>query len=246
MKKLALVGFLLFSSCNTTSSTRCPEIQSKRATVLRVHNHDTVINGEPTGGNYGSAVVVDCIKNTDNTYTVYLLTAHHVVANIVAGQYTHIEDTIKEGVPMLAPSNEYVYTVVRSLPSIDIAILKAITDRPYVPAKLQQTKVTTWQRLYTLGYPIGGGLHITTGIASYYDATEGMWVTNAQAIYGSSGGGVFNEDTNELIGIVSQISVYYSGPFGETHPIPFLHSFVPVDKFLPFVEETLLWESQEK
>lgn len=87
----------------------------------------------------------------------------------------------------------------------DWALVKL--DRPVdpevaVPVTLDFAPVADHAKVYTVGYPAGLPMKLAGGATVRDNARDNVFVANLDTFAGSSGGGVFDQKTHRLIGIV--------------------------------------------
>lgn len=93
---------------------------------------------------------------------------------------------------------------------VDFAILKL--DRPVIginPVKvseetLTKLKMAIGDQVYTIGYPLGSTKKIARGKVRGFLSDIKNPQTTLDIFFGNSGGPVFNQKTNELVGVVSR------------------------------------------
>ena len=92
----------------------------------------------------------------------------------------------------------------------DFAVIEL--DRPVVgrsPVKVSQNKsVKVGTKIVNISYPLGTPAKISSvGTVSSFMNTRGIFWFNAPAFSGSSGGGIFNAETGEMVGVVAQTAL---------------------------------------
>ena len=194
--------------------------------TVQLTGDDTVGSGvllpsEPIGDAKGvDAKSSGDAKNPNDAkeFRTYLVTAWHVVRDIQNG----IENT-KNPVPVTIYSPEHKITsetaeLVKYDPTIDIALLKLNTTRAMdcgaklAPrSRLDQVKI--FEQVYAVGCPLGNDPIPTFGeIADTHHVVDGShyWMISAPTYIGNSGGGIYDAETHELLGIFSKIYTHGS------------------------------------
>lgn len=189
-----LAGLVLLAACSSSPSPdHSVEILSRVSpSVIRVD----VDRGHGTGE------IVGCTTRPDGKYTITVLTAEHVVkdsATFLVG-----------GMPA---------TVVATNAVMDIAILRAESDLPFIPIELRNTPVLVGEELYSIGFGGGSGLQwVSKGVASSSDR-------GGSAAPGDSGGAVLDLG-GKLVGMIVAID---GGHDQINHHCYFVPSVVMVD-----------------
>ena len=163
----------------------------------------------------GSAVLVYRGKDEQGAY--YLaLSAYHVLRDIVANEndvdphevvFDNIFDQITGG-PVIVPG----IMLAEKIDS-DLALLRINTDIDLgAVAQLaplaRLNLIDAFSPVYTVGCPLGTNAQATRGEITRDDWVvdeQPYWMVSSPAYFGNSGGGVFLEETHELIGIFSKI-----------------------------------------
>lgn len=120
----------------------------------------------------------------------------------------------------------------------DIAILKIDPDEPLPFVKFAKTS-TVGEEVYAIGNPIGFKKFVSKGVISKYILKAGQTrtiLTDALALPGSSGGGLFNMK-GELVSVVTAI---YKGPTGYNLGITITIMAKEFQKDLEIIREELL------
>jgi hypothetical protein len=172
--------------------------------------------GEDTVGS-GVLLQSEPIDGTKE-YRTYLLTAWHVVRDIQNGA-----DNLHNPVPVtIYGQDKKLWSETAELlkydATIDGALLKLNTTRKIdcgarlAPrSKLAQVKI--FEQVYAVGCPLGNDPIPTFGeIADTHHVVDGghYWMISAPTYIGNSGGGIFDADTHELLGIFSKIYTHGS------------------------------------
>jgi hypothetical protein len=162
----------------------------------------------------GSGVLLQSMPVGDKWRTM-VVTAWHVVRDIQddAGLQAKVPVTIYDQVGVVRTESA---TLVRHDPLIDVALLELTSSRPFVNGaklatydSLAQHRV--FDRVYAVGCPLGNDPIPTAGeLADTSHDIDGQnyWMINAPTFIGNSGGGIFDAETHELLGIFSKIYNY--------------------------------------
>jgi S1-C subfamily serine protease len=174
------------------------------------------LSGETT---VGSGVLLPSRRVADGEgWESYLLTSWHVVRDIYGDP-----DNIEMPVPVRVydssgtASNDTAHLVVFDA-TIDVALLVMKTDEPLphgadLPKRSRLDQVKIFDPVYAVGCPLGNDPIPTAGeIASTYHYVDGepYWMISAPTYIGNSGGGIFDANTHELLGIFSKIYTHGS------------------------------------
>jgi hypothetical protein len=191
----------------------------------------------------GSGVLLESRPIDDKRWRTCILTAWHVVRDIIA-----------EGDPRTTPIPVTIYRPERQTrfesafvlahdPSIDAALLVLDCDQKVeCGAKLAPAEVIThsriFDRIYAVGCPLGNDPIPTFGeIADTHHRVEDQryWMISAPTYIGNSGGGIFDAESHELLGIFSKI--YTHGSLRPT-VVPHMGLVVPLTEFYRWLENT--------
>lgn len=163
----------------------------------------------------GSAVLIH--RGQDESGPYYLaLSCYHVLRDIVAlnpevDPHTVSFDNIFDymGQEAFTLQGKMVAEWIEA----DLALVRIETDVDLGPvARLapreRQEIVDAFTPVYTVGCPLGTNAQATRGEVTRNDwdvDEQPYWMVSSPAYFGNSGGGVFLEDTHELVGIFSKI-----------------------------------------
>jgi S1-C subfamily serine protease len=167
----------------------------------------------------GSGVLLASVPGqATGTWDTHLLTSWHVVRDI----YEHPDETdqaipVKLYRPDGTYRNESAHLLARDV-RLDIALLKLdATDPVPYGARLAPRErlehLRIFDRVYAVGCPLGNDPIPTLGeVASVHHTVEGepYWMISAPTYIGNSGGGIFDAETRELVGIFSKIYTHGS------------------------------------
>jgi S1-C subfamily serine protease len=189
------------------------------------------LNGDDT---VGSGTLIYSRKN-EKTGQVesYVLTAFHVVRNILADTPTARREGIAITIYQNGKQVEEKGDMVAHKPSIDVALLKLRSKKLYkfVAGVLnpdEAKRVQVWDPVYAVGCPLGNDpIHTKGEISSMRNELNGSnyWMINAPTYFGNSGGGVYMGVNHKLAGVFSKI---YTHGRGTPTVIPHMGLFTPV------------------
>ena len=169
------------------------------------------LNGDDTVGS-GTLVYSD-VNPESKELESYALTSYHVVRNILADTPRARRGGFEVTVYLAGEKLIVKGKMVASKPSIDAALVQLFTDRklPNVANVLPRTAigdVGVWEPICAVGCPLGNDPVPTHGeMASLNNELNGSnyWMINAPTYFGNSGGGVYLNETRQLIGVFSKI-----------------------------------------
>ena len=162
----------------------------------------------------GSGVVLrsEARPGTDE-FRTYVLTAWHVIRDLQTAPEDldfSVQVTLFGVDRSVTPETA---TVLKYDSNVDVALLLLDTKREVdCGAKLaprsRLARVRTFDRIYAVGCPLGNEPIPTFGeIADTHHVVDGSayWMLSAPTYIGNSGGGIFDAQTHELLGIFSKI-----------------------------------------
>ena len=210
----------------------------------------------------GSGTVIYSKENTRGTFSTYVLTNHHVVANNIKHEKkwsTLLKRDIKDDVLGLVEAHffkwQYQSRAIGTI-SIDSDIMTYDPDEDLALLRLRdEEKVEAVAKLYPkgkepevrLGMPvvtIGAGLGeapvITVGrLAQFAREIENreFWLSTAPSIFGNSGGACYLEESGEFIGVPARgaVTVSLLGMDAITH----LSYIIPITRVYKFLDAQL-------
>lgn len=196
------------------------------------------ISGE---NSIGSGVLLASRPNATGSHDNYLLTAWHVVRD-VQGDLQHLDMPVPVTIYARDGSKREVRSrLLRYDADVDAALLVLETDeRLGVGAGLatreELADVSVFRPIYAVGCPLGNDPIPTLGeISSIQHEVDGRsyWMINAPTYIGNSGGGVFDAQSHELLGIFSKIYNY-----GTARPtvVPHMGLVVPLTKIYAWLD----------
>jgi hypothetical protein len=162
----------------------------------------------------GSGVLLKSMPVGERWRTL-VLTAWHVVRDIQDDQGLDATVPVTIYDKMGAMRIESA-SLVRHDAVLDVAILEIYSARPFpngaaLPSHDTLTEHQVFDRVYAVGCPLGNDPIPTAGeLADTSHDINGMnyWMINAPTFIGNSGGGIFDAETHELLGIFSKIYNY--------------------------------------
>lgn len=190
----------------------------------------------------GSGVLLESrLRPGNGGYTTYLVTAWHVVRDIQGSL-----DRRDEPVPVTIYAEDgglehESAELLRHDADLDVALLRVRSRRPFphgarLAPRVRVEAVRTFDRIYAVGCPLGNDPIPTAGeVASTCHEVDGTtyWMINAPTFIGNSGGGIFDAETHELLGIFSKIYNY-----GSLRPtiVPHMGLVTPLDRVYDWLE----------
>ena len=167
----------------------------------------------------GTGVLLESRPAPDGDgYVTYLLTAWHVVRDILS------DAELDEGpIPVKVYSRsgstrDFEATLIRFDAGIDAALLEVETRERFeygarLASRSQLASVAIFDDVYAAGCPLGNDPIPTRGeIADTRHIVDGehYWMISAPTYIGNSGGGIFDGETLEIVGIFSKIYTHGS------------------------------------
>ena len=198
------------------------------------------LNGDDT---VGSGTLVWSGKNPKNGLSEsYVLTAYHVVRNILADTPRAQKEGFSVTVYVDGEKVEVKGKMVASAPKIDAALVQLLTTRafPNVANVLPRTAAGTievWDPICAVGCPLGNDPVPSQGeVSSLKNELNGAnyWMITAPTYFGNSGGGVYRAETHQLIGVFSKI---YTHGKGSPVVIPHMGLCTPIDEIYKWLQE---------
>lgn len=189
----------------------------------------------------GSGTVIAARLLADGRHEAFILTACHVIEEVVG------EEAVGSVSVEFFDGRGEVTRVVQAQvvscdSSRDLALLSAVVSGPPPSAarlagRETLARLRTFSPVYTVGCPLGLAPLPSRGeITNTNRWIEGelFWMTNAQMIFGNSGGGVYDAATQELVGVSSRVCAY-----GRVLPaaVPHLGVIVPVERVTAWLSE---------
>ncbi len=167
----------------------------------------------------GSGVLLPSRRAADEeAYGTYLLTAWHVVRDIqgdLSRKETPVPVTIydEDGGQRAVEASLVCFDA-----GLDAALLEIRTDEPLpngarLASRERLAALHIFDAVFAVGCPLGNDPIPTRGeIATRHHEIEGQnyWMINAPTYIGNSGGGIFDQENRELVGIFSKIYTHGS------------------------------------
>lgn len=232
------------------------KIEPDRRALTRTMIAPTVqLNGDDTVGS--GTLVFSGPNPKSGQIESYVLTAHHVVRNILADTPSARANGVIVTIYLNGNERRDVRAdMLLNEPKIDAALLKLrSTDRfenlARVLQKRDARRVEVWNPIYAVGCPLGNDPVPSAGaISSLKNELNGSnyWMINAPTYFGNSGGGIYLADTCELVGVFSKIYTHGKGApvviphMGLCTPITTVHEWLGTAK-LGWILEPAVAES---
>jgi len=215
-------------------------VRDTKAMTMHMLSPAVQLTGEET---VGSGTLVACIRRKNGPgFDTYVLTAHHVIRNILADEPQLKRDGIECIIYTKNGKISRRADVLATNPAHDIGLLRLRGDekventaRLISPKNL--AKITVWTPVYAVGCPLGNDPIPTSGFVSSLDnevAGTKYWMINAPTYYGNSGGAIFHGQLQEMIAIFSKIYTH-----GRSRPIviPHMGLAVPMTLVYPWLRQ---------
>lgn len=197
-----------------------PNIELDTTTALDLIRSTVRIRYE-RGQGTGVVVWTGINKDDKRVRSTYIITNRHVASgeygtDVEIESFAYLKDRNTIGVKRYEASIAFVST------QHDLSLIKLETspDEKIDPVSIISQNdwdhVTLYQPLYLVSCGLGSPPYITNGNLSYVNRHETKFEFTTNTIFGSSGGGIYNEH-GELIGLVHAIRV--ANMRGFSHPI---------------------------
>jgi S1-C subfamily serine protease len=186
----------------------------------------------------GSAVLVHEDEDDFGVHQ-YALTSYHVVRDILAGQDSegivlgYVEDD--EGQETAVACRLLAHDVPTDLALLRVDGAGHVERLARIAPRHRDAEIEVFSPVYTVGCPLGTAAQATRGEVTRRNWSVGgeeLWMVSSPAYFGNSGGGVFLEETQELIGVFAKIYTHGSyRPQVVTHmglavPLTVLHDWI--------------------
>lgn len=190
----------------------------------------------------GSGVLLQSRQLDDGSYRTHLLTAWHVVRDILSDA-----DGLERPVPVtlyspLGDESHDTATLLEFDPTLDVALLQMSSSEPYsygasLPSFERLEHAGVFDPIYAVGCPLGNDPIPTYGEVADTEhkvGNEAYWMISAPTYIGNSGGGIFDARTHELLGIFSKIYTH-----GNLRPtvVPHMGLVTPMDRIYTWLGE---------
>ncbi len=185
-------------------------------------------------GDIGAGAIIYSRPGPSGGFDTYVLSAYHVVSDFVAagGPWeTRDPASLRVWTAEAASPADFEADIVAYQEELDLVLLKVRSDQPFrhvapIASREKLKAMTPFTSIYTVGCPLGHDPMPSRGeITNQSKDVNGrrFWIVSAPTIFGNSGGGVFLEDTRELVGVCSMVCVYQN-----LIPVPVSHMGVMV------------------
>lgn len=226
MLRYAFVLLSLLMACTAPTGLRT----ARESVALVALVRDGILVGR------ASAVAIQCDKNTgDAGYTIYYVTAKHVLERVVTGE-------LRAYVGYQMEFDVRKFDEVKNIhlhPSADASLFGVQSNIARTVSKLSATVVPD-QEIVSIGYPSGYGPYTEHGTVNLRIANraDGAWVCTAPTAPGGSGGAVLDKDTLSLIGITIEVGGGQT-PDGHTYILPGVHIFIAIESIIDWITENI-------
>lgn len=189
-------------------------------------------------------------QEIDDEFVTFVLTNHHVIEDLITVQKEY-DPMIGREVPRetrgtatveffrykYGSRNIGTYSVDADVETYskpqDMALLRLrnIEKADFIatlPPQGREKEIRLFDTVYAVGAALGHPPIATQGIITYMDDEIDdyeYWMSNAQIIFGNSGGSVYLKDTHEFIGMPSRVAVAQIG--WSTDTITHMGYFIP-------------------
>ena len=213
-------------------------------------------------GGSGTVIYSQPVRNKDDAdeYQTFVLTNYHVVESAITTKEdwdgllqkkTRKEVKSKVAVDIfsyvdmstIVSSNTHQADIVAYDKTHDLALLKLNTPKKLdFVAKLyprgDEDKIKMFMKIFACGASLLHDPFANSGYITYlqeYIDNELFFMSNANMIFGNSGGAVFLEDSGEFIGVPARVTVKEIG-FGQDI-ITWMGFFIPIQRVYRFLAE---------
>jgi S1-C subfamily serine protease len=164
----------------------------------------------------GSGIVIfNGRRGSRERLETYILTAFHVIKDNLATKRSVEQpidiDFYKDGQRVQTARAR----IVESETQQDLALLRVTSEVIAQPAMMAKTKalnaVVMFSKVLAIGCPLGYSPMPTHGevtSTSKVFGQQNFWMINAPTIFGNSGGGVFDDKSGALLGVLIRIAAY--------------------------------------
>lgn len=190
----------------------------------------------------GSGVLLGSEELGNGRYRTHILTAWHVVRDI-------LDDPLDLAQPIPihvygtgGKTDQHDATLIGHDARLDIALLELSSATPFefgasLPSRAHLEECRVFDAIYAVGCPLGNDPIPTRGeIADTRHSVDGesYWMISAPTYIGNSGGGIFDAESHELLGIFSKIYTH-----GNLRPtvVPHMGLVTPLDTIYDWLEQ---------
>lgn len=202
MRKFIIGGmtFALLASCATQPQADVIVKQVPYKSVFLLEAGDPLHNYSTSS----SAVAIKTTKIEAGWETIFLTCVHSVKVGAQVLELYIVGNNTAD-FPRTNNNLKYRASVVALHPTRDLAIISCVMDEKVVVATPVSDNIELGQEVYSVGYPMGANLSITTGFITDLRVEQDRYVSTAPSFFGNSGGAIFDKETGNLIGILSNI-----------------------------------------
>jgi S1-C subfamily serine protease len=167
----------------------------------------------------------------------YVITAHHVIQKILAGNAdaetrAPVEVTLYDGCGTATDTVEgdlVAWDERKDLALLRLRAVRAFNNVARLASRELLRSIRVFTPIVAVGCPLGHDPLPTLGeVATLNKEVHGekFWMMNAPTIFGNSGGGVFHRETHELVGVSVMVCTYDGAV---TTPVPHLGIMVSLE-----------------
>jgi len=175
-------------------------------------------------------------------YRTYLITAWHVVRDI-QGDLSNTAMPVpvnvyhEDGSIQAEEARLLIFNVDLDAALLEVHTEEALPNGAALATRKQLASTRIFDRIYAVGCPLGNDPIPTPGeVATCRHRVDGelYWMINAPTYIGNSGGGIFDAETHELLGIFSKI--YTHGSLRPTI-VPHMGLVTPLSEIYGWMDE---------
>lgn len=185
----------------------------------------------------GSGVRLESVE-TETGYRTLVLTAWHVVRDIIDGDTNAkvpVTNYDRIGVSRVSLATLIDYDVNLDVALLEIDSSEYFENGAQLASRENVANTRVFQKITAVGCPLGNDPVPSRGEVSdtshFIDGNR-YWMINAPTFIGNSGGGIFDSETFELVGIFSKI--YNYGAAQQTI-IPHMGLMTPMDSIYDWI-----------
>jgi len=192
-----------------------------------------------TAKGHGSGIVVFSEQDAKTgLYHSFVVTNHHVVADgdfLLIQQHNRINNREVESV------TTYSGALVCASMAADVAVIEFITTEKLISATAavanEYQTLKPFSDIFVCGAPLRFNPFVAQGKVA--DIDNESILANVFAIFGSSGGGVYDHE-GRWVGLIRGVNVY-TDPQGATHAMPTLVDIIPINKIAEYLSSQNLY-----
>jgi S1-C subfamily serine protease len=197
----------------------------------------------------GSGTIIYSKPNKSGSYSTYILTCHHVIEDAITIKKEYRKavtveffdyDNVKPGTRPINYSVDgdiVAYDKAHDMALIKLRTKKKVENVAKLYPKKPETGIKIGQKVWAVGAALLHDPILTQGIITHMGDEidyKDYWMSNAQIIFGNSGGAIFLDETFEFIGIPSRIDIV-----GWATPVTHLGYFSPIHRVYEFLDSQL-------